>query len=66
MDLYIYTGSQRLRFTYDKMGSLLAKHEGLVKLIEQGALVIHPDETAPTLSPRSYVAKEGERECIIM
>ena len=66
VDLYIYTGSPKLRFTYAKMDSLLAKHEGLVKLIEQGGLVIHPDETAPTLSPRSYVAKEYEAKCIIM
>ena len=63
VDLYIYTA--KLRFTYAKMDSLLAKYEGLVKLIEQGVLVIHPDETAPTLSPRSYVAKDIPK-CIIM
>jgi len=59
----MYTGSALRYVTHAKMGSLLAEHGGLMKLIEQGVLVIHPEETAPTLS-RSYIARENT--CIIM
>ena len=65
VDLYIYTGSPWHPVTRTIMASLLAKHGGLMKLIEQGVLAVHPEETAPTLS-RSYIAKENNDPCIIM
>ena len=59
IDLYIYTGSPWCPVTQTIMNSLLAKHKGLMKLIERGVLAVHPEETAPTLS-RSYIARENE------
>ena len=58
IDLYTYTGLPSRPVTGAIMSSLLAKH-GLMPLIEQGVLDIHPEETAPTLS-RSYIARENE------
>lgn len=65
IDLYMYTGSPQLPITHTLIGSWLAKHEGLMELVEQGVLVVHPEEFAPTLS-RSYIAKENNEPCIIM
>ena len=66
IDLYIYTGSPQRRINHSIVVSLLAVHEGLMELIERGVLVVHPEETAPTLS-RSYIAKENNNDtCIIM
>ena len=50
IDLYVYTGSSRLPVTHTGMLSWLARHEGLMNLIEEGVLVVHPEESAPTLS----------------
>jgi hypothetical protein len=60
IDLYIYTGSPWCPVTRTITDSLLAMHTGLIKLVEQGVLVVHPEETAPKLSEsRSYTARES-------
>src|SRR5260221_9623817 len=56
LDLYMYTGLPRCPATHAVMRSSL-KEQGLIKLVEQGVLVLHPEETAPTMS-RVYAAKE--------
>jgi len=65
IDLYMYTGAPWCCVTPTIMDSLLAKHKGLMELVELGVLAVHPEETAPTLS-RSYIAKENNNPCIIM
>ena len=54
IDLYIYTGAPWCRVTPTIMDSLLAKHKGLMELVELGVLAVHPEETAPTLSRSQY------------
>jgi len=65
LDIYMYTGIPHLPVTHTFMRSLLEGQEGIIKLIEQGVLVLHPEETAPTMS-RVYTPKEPKPECIIM
>jgi len=64
LDIYMYTGSPHIPVTHAQMRSSLKEQEGLLKLIEQGVLVLHPEEAAPTMS-RVYTLRES-KPCIIM
>jgi len=73
LDIYMYTGLPHLPITHTLMRFLLeVVQEGVIKLIEQGVLVLHPEETAPTMSRvytshvllcRQYLNASDKREC---
>jgi hypothetical protein len=47
IDLYVHTDTLPATTTFAQLLSSLAAYNNITKMIEEGTLVVHPEETAP-------------------
>ena len=55
IDLYVHTDTRPPAVTLASLLSSLAPYDDVMKLIEEGKLVIHPEETAPDYLREEYL-----------